>query len=140
MGLLNRTALIQVACCVECGADLVSAKTGVSGFYRDDAANIAAEAARASPAVPLETTPAGPVGERSPPRMMPDVPARPPLAPEPAINQNEHDRSRPAAPPPRRPASLVRTLAIIFLVPLYIVVASASAMILVLAAKVFLHF
>lgn len=59
----------------------VNAKTGSTGFYREDAARLASEAARRPPQS-LETPQAAP-------EVLLDEAQRPPLRPDPASNQND---------------------------------------------------
>jgi hypothetical protein len=104
-------------------ADGVNAKTGSSGFYREDAARLASEAARL-PQPPLEAPqPARGAQRAAAPAVLLDEPQRPPLMPEPAMNQNE----RPQAPQfagldaddDDRRSGLARVVAWVLLAPLY---------------------
>ena len=116
----------------------MGAKSKVAGFYRDDAARMAAEAARTKGTDRPEPEILAPSGTPATPSVLIDDPQRPALAPDRAINQNEpsaDDRVRPAA---RRRPRTVRLVARVLLAPLYIVIAAGSALILILAAKNFL--
>jgi len=96
---------------------------------------MAAEAARTKGNDKAEPQAAPAPGKAAIPSVRIDDPQRPPLAPEPALNQNEvplADRPRTAS---RRPPRAVRLVARVLLAPLYICIAIASAAILVRAAK-----
>lgn len=104
----------------------MNAKVGATGgFYRDDAARLASEAAR---------QPDRPVGSVSQPAaiapaVLLDEPARPPLRPGPARNQNTTpalgERFEETAEP-RRHLGFGRILAWLLLAPLYAATAVAS--------------
>jgi len=111
------------------GGQSVNRKTKATGFYREDAALIASQAAR-MPAQPAGDTPrvSGPaIG--SAPDIFLDEPQRPPLTPDSPINQN----ARALRPAPadleaddRRGLSLARTVAWIILAPWYVAIAAAA--------------
>ena len=116
----------------------MSVKTRTTGFYRDDAARIAAEAAKiAPPAEPTLKPPKASADPRTPPIFI-DEPARPPLAPEPAINENRAAARRPIAQPAPERRSVARLIAWIVLAPFYAAFILGSAALLVLAGKFFL--
>lgn len=99
---------------------------------------MAAEAARTRGGDKAEPLAAPPPDKDAIPSVHIDDPQRPPLAPDPALNQNDPqipDRPRTAS---RRPRRAVRLVARVLIAPLYIFIAIASAAILVLAAKYFL--
>ncbi|HVY50366.1 MAG TPA: hypothetical protein VHA07_02280 [Devosia sp.] len=100
----------------------MNAKTGSTGFYREDAARLASEAARR----PQQALAGPPAGRSAPSAEVPEVllePQRPLLAPEPATNQNEPRRARPPEPGDglehARSGGLGRIVAWILLAPLY---------------------
>ena len=118
----------------------MSVKTRTTGFYRDDAARIAAQAASIAPpeAPGLRQRPAP--SESRAPKVLIDEPARPPLAPEPAINENHvAPRRLPAAPPAERP-QIRRLIAWIVIAPFYAAGIAGTAAVLFVAAKFFLKF
>ena len=98
----------------------------VGGFYSEEAARIVSEAARAqapSPAVPPAPAPAAPAPIA--PAVMLGEPQRPPLTPEPAINQNlVAPRPAPIALEPR--LSVGRVVAWIILAPWYLAMIAAA--------------
>lgn len=117
----------------------MNAKTGTTGFYREDAARLASEAARL-PQQPLDA-PQEPATKppRAAPAIVLDEPNRPPLAPEPATNQNER-----LSPPPdddfelgevRRPWSVGRAVAWVLLAPWYAVTLVAAVGLVVLFVR-----
>jgi hypothetical protein len=110
----------------------VGARTRISGFYRDDAARIAADAARIASPTP-DAPPTAPVVRATPPISI-DEPTRAPLAPRQPTNQNVPVDMRPAASarPPRR---LRRIIAWVVIAPWYVAIIALSGCILVLAAK-----
>jgi hypothetical protein len=125
----------------------VAAKSKTTGFYRDDAAELAAGAARTSapPAPkPIQAPPAQPPSDRAPPIRIID-PDRPPLKPQAPINQNlpvlraYAATSIGTAPMPRK-ARPSRTVARVLIAPLYIAMALASAGVLLLFVKAWLGF
>jgi hypothetical protein len=117
----------------------VSVKTRTTGFYRDDAARLAAQAARIAP--PDEPVlRARPASDSRTPQILLDEPSRPPLAPEPAINQNRAASRRPSPPPLPERAPVGRIVAWVLLAPFYAAFMLGSAALLVLAAKFFLKF
>jgi hypothetical protein len=87
------------------------------GFYSDEAARLALEAARrpqqpAAPALKAVEQPPK-LAEAAPPAYVPpillDEPQRPPLSPEPALNQNSRrERAEPILDAPARPARPLR--------------------------------
>ena len=102
------------------------------GFYREEAARLASEAARA------QKPPPEPPKPPAPPPYIPPVlnaePNRPVLAPEPASNQNIVDEDiRPRAE--RRTWTAGRILAWIILLPLYVTMAAVSLGLIGLFAK-----
>jgi hypothetical protein len=99
---------------------------------------MAAEAARTKGNHKVEAQ-APPATDPDVPRVLiVDDPQRPPLAPEPALNQNDAQSDNRARPSARRRPRTGRLVARVLLAPLYIVIAAGSALILVLAAKNFL--
>lgn len=100
----------------------------VGGFYSEEAARIVSEAARAqapSPAVPTAPAPAAPAPIA--PAVMLGEPQRPPLTPEPAINQNlVAPRPAPIALEPRPRLSVGRVVAWIILAPWYLAMIAAA--------------
>jgi hypothetical protein len=114
----------------------VSVKTRTTGFYRDDAARIAAQAARIAP--PDEPVLRPRPAESRTPQILLDEPSRPPLAPEPAINENRATPRRSSQPPmpERRPVG--RIIAWVVIAPFYAAGILGSAALLVLAGKFFL--
>ncbi|MEO8758348.1 MAG: hypothetical protein ABI398_11440 [Devosia sp.] len=94
----------------------------VSGFYSDEAVRIVSDAARApqQAAKPASAEPVAP-----PPRppiafdVLLDEPKRPPLTPEPAINQNDAVPRPQAYPPEPRRVSMGRVVAWVLLAPWY---------------------
>lgn len=118
----------------------MNAKVGATGgFYRDDAARLASEAARQpgpmTASIPHSTSVAPPI--------LLDEPARPPLRPDMARNQNAapalEERFDEAAEPPRR-LGLGRVLAWVILAPLYAATAVASIGLDVIFVKELLGF
>jgi hypothetical protein len=103
-------------------ANRVGVNPKTSGFYREDAARLALEAAaRAAQSgqAPAAAKKQIPVPTATPaPTIELDEPARAPLRPEPAINQNE--------PPAQRPRALSRAFARVLITPLYIIVGLLS--------------
>lgn len=123
----------------------MAAKSKTTGFYRDDAAELAAGAARtnAPPARKPIQTPAPP-SDRAPPIRIID-PDRPPLKPQPALNQNQPVlRADPSASigtaPETRRHRPSRTVARVVIAPLYIAMILASAGVLLLFAKSWLGY
>jgi hypothetical protein len=122
----------------------VAAKGKTTGFYRDDAAELAAGAARTVPGTGLTPAPQVSSDDAAPAIRIID-PNRPPLKPGPALNQNQPvlradpDTSIGTAPPQRkrRPS---RTFARVLIAPLYIAMALASAGVLLLFARAWLGF
>ncbi len=127
----------------------MGAKTRSTGFYTDDAARLAADAARVSATAPQPAAPPSPTA-RTAQRIEPqapvpapaisiDEPSRPALRPEPARNQNATPVAVPAdrraADAPRRPMRPGRLVARVLLAPLYIALALASVALLVIAGK-----
>jgi hypothetical protein len=114
----------------------------IAKFYRGEAALLAAEAAARLAPQPRQSEPplrpANPA-PAAPPISLPE-PDRPPLAPQPALNQNVE------APPPaarraeRRRPRLGRTLAWVVLAPWYAAMAVASVGVDVLFVKGLLGF
>ena len=113
------------------------------GFYRDEAARLVSEAARA----PWETeniVPEQPVPAAPPQPFIPEImleePRRAPLTPEPPRNQNLRD-TRPVADDhdededDDHAPSLIRRIARLALLPIYLVVALASVGVVILFAK-----
>ena len=90
------------------------------GFYREEAARLASEAAKAPSGRPAKPT------RNGIPAVRLDHPDRAALRPQPAVNQNIiGDDPIEAAPLPPRP-NLVRTLARIIIAPWYVAVLVAS--------------
>ena len=114
-------------------------KPKTTGFYREDAARLAIEAAR----VPQETKPSEPAPEAvpvAPPAAAPairiDEPERPLLAPEPATNQNLR-ATKPLAiePEPRQRPGLGKIVAWVLLAPWYVAMAAVAVGVDVLFVK-----
>lgn len=98
----------------------------VSGFYSDEAARIVSDAARAPQqavkppsAEPLAPPPPAPIATPIVPEVLLDEPQRPPLTPEPAINQNDSAPRPRAYPPEPRRVSMGRVVAWVLLAPWY---------------------
>jgi hypothetical protein len=103
----------------------VGVKPESGGFYREEAARLASEAARAQKPPP----PPEPVRPAPPPYVPPVLraePDRPALAPEPASNQNYTTDDDGRARAERRPWTAGRIIAWIVLLPLYVVMAAVS--------------
>jgi hypothetical protein len=114
-------------------AKSVDVKTkSVGGFYSEEAARIVSEAARAQQPAPIATAPIAPPAP--PARLAPTIPAvlpdevqRPPLTPEPAINQNlVAPRPLPIEDEPREPIGIGRIVAWIILAPWYLAMIAAA--------------
>lgn len=123
---------------------MLDVKPKATGFYREDAARLAAEAAR----VPAdekqsETAPVAPVvaAPAAAPVIRVDEPDRPLLAPEPATNQNLRAR-RPVAvdPEPHQPLGFGKIVAWVLLAPWYVAMAAAAVGVDVLFVKDLLGF
>lgn len=129
----------------------MAAKGKTTGFYRDDAAELAAGAARTEPTAgrtplpPLEPSTPQPSSLDPAPAIRIIDPRRPPLKPAPALNQNQPvlradpDTSIGTAPAQRRRRPS-RTVARVIIAPLYIAMALASAGVLLLFIKAWLGF
>ena len=113
-------------------------------FYSEEAARLALEAAK-RPRHPAATATHPEPAPPYIPAVMLSEPQRPPLAPQPAINQN---RPAPAQQRPefddededdRRPLSLARLLGWIILLPWYVAMLAGAVGIIALFAKDFFH-
>ena len=113
----------------------------VGGFYSEEAAAIVSEAARAQQPAPKSAALAGPAAPLTAPApaippVMLDEPQRPPLTPEPAINQN-FVAPRPAIgePEPGQRVGIGRIVAWIVLAPWYLAMVAAAVGLDVLFVK-----
>ncbi len=123
-------------------------KPKTTGFYREDAARLAVEAARVptearqSEPLPGPVAPAAPVlaAPASAPIIRIDEPERPLLAPEPATNQNLRATRPATVEPEHRPLGFGKIVAWVLLAPWYVAMAAAAVGVDVLFVKDLLGF
>ena len=123
---------------------MLDVKPKTTGFYREDAAQLAVEAARVPPATqPDEPVPAAPIVAS--PNVAPDIridePQRPLLAPEPATNQNlRATRPHDIEPEHHERIGVGKIVAWVLLAPWYVAMAAAAVGVDVLFVKDLLGF
>ena len=119
-------------------------KPKTTGFYREEAARLALDAARVPPATkpsepaPIAAAPVAPVvpTPKAAPVIVLDEPQRPLLAPEPATNQNlRATRPEIAEPEPHQRIGLGKIVAWVLLAPWYVTMAAAAVGVDVLFVK-----